>query len=114
MKLGMEDLKKQLKKNPRDAQVNRALASQYLEQGNYKEALKLYKYCASVAPVSVPQILIDFEEALVLDINNVAARLGLVEFYLSQGKVPDTILELEELVEFSPESAHVYNLLGRI
>ncbi len=114
MKLGMEDLKKQLKKNPRDAQVNRALASQYLEQGNYKEALKLYKYCASVAPVSVPQILIDFEEALVLDINNVAARLGLVEFYLSQGKVPDAILELEELVEISPESAHVYNLLGRI
>ncbi|MCX5750041.1 MAG: tetratricopeptide repeat protein [Candidatus Saganbacteria bacterium] len=111
---GTDELKKRLRKNPRNVQTNLLIGNSYLKAGNFKEAVKHYRISSMFDPRSFSRVMIDYEEALQDDIGNVQARLSLVDFLLSQGSLDAAIVELEELVEIAPETAQIYNLLGRI
>jgi len=112
--LGLEEAKKQLRRNPKDPLLNLNVGACYLDSGNFKEALRFFQISATVSPRIIPDVVISFEKYLCRDIKNVQARLALVDFYLSQNDIDSAILELEDLVEIAPETARVYNMLGRI
>jgi len=112
--LNTDELKKQLKKDPKDPSANLLMGRSCLFQGNYREAVKHYRISAMVSPRTVPGAIIDFEEFLLNDMTNVPARLALVDLLLSQGDLDAAMVELEELVEIAPETAQIYDLLGRI
>lgn len=112
--VNMDDIKKQLRRDPKDVQANLMMGKNLLRTGNYKEAVKHYRISAMVSPRMVSSAMIDFEEFLYNDPGNVQARLALVDFLLSHGDLDGAMIELEELVEIAPETAQVYDLLGRI
>lgn len=110
----LEVLKKTIKKNPKDPACNRLIGKAMLNEGNFKEALKYYQISTAFSPRIANQVVIDFEEYLLNDLNNIPARMALVDFHLLRGDLESAIIELEELVEIAPEVAQVYVLLGRI
>ena len=110
----LEEAKRSLKKNPRDAGLNRLMGGVLLKEGNYKESLRYFQLSVIFSPRIVPDILVDFEEYITNNIDNVHARLALVDFYILQSDIDSAILELEELVEISPETAAIYNKFGRL
>lgn len=112
--LSIEETKRSLKKNPKDPGLNRIMGACLLKEGNYKESLRYFRLSAVFSPRIVPDILVNFEEHISDNIENVQARLALVDFYILQGDIDSAILELEELVELSPETAAIYNKFGRL
>ncbi len=110
----LEDIKKRIRKDPKDPETNRLMGAAYLYQGNPKEALRYYKIASMFRPSIYPKVIIDFEEYIISNLSDVQSRLALVEYHLSQGNVDAAIIDLEELVEISPETAEIYNMLGRI
>ncbi|MFA5104099.1 MAG: tetratricopeptide repeat protein [Candidatus Margulisiibacteriota bacterium] len=110
----LEEAKRSLKKNPKDAGLNRLMGGLLLKEGNYKESLRYFQLSTIFSPRIIPNILVDFEEYITDNIDNVQARLVLVDFYILQGDIDSAILELEELVEISPETAAIYNKFGRL
>ncbi|MEK7376926.1 MAG: tetratricopeptide repeat protein [Candidatus Margulisiibacteriota bacterium] len=114
MEFQIEDIKKALKKNPRDPYAHKDMGGYFLLKGSYKEAVKEYKIASSLSPRVFADIVNSFEYTIQKDLDNVPVRLGLVEFYLGIGELEDAVIELEELVEIAPEMAVIYNLLGKI
>ncbi len=109
-----EAIKKALKKDPRDPLAHRDLGGYLLLKGSYREAAKEFKLASSFAPRMFSDAVNAFELAIQKDLENIDIRLGLVEYYLSVGELEDAVMELEELVEIAPETAVIYNLLGKI
>ena len=114
MEFLIEDIKKALKKDPRDPQAHKDLGGYFLMRGSYKEAVKEYKIAWGISPRVFADIVNTFEYAIQQDLDNIPVRLGLVEYYLGIGELEDAIIELEELVDIAPEMAVIYNLLGKI
>ena len=110
----LEEARKNIKKNPKDPASNRIMGAALLKDGNYKESLKYFQLSALFSPRIVPDILVDFEEYITDNISNIQARMALVDFFILQGDIDSAILELEELVEISPETADIYNKFGRL
>jgi tetratricopeptide (TPR) repeat protein len=110
----LDEAKKNLKKDPKDARLNRMMGAAFLKHGNYKESLRYFQLSTIFSPRIVPDILVDFEEHITENIENVQARLALVDFCILLGDIDSAILELEELVELSPETAAIYNKFGRL
>lgn len=109
-----EEARRSLKKSPKDAGLNRLMGASLLKEGSYKESLRYFHLSSIFSPRIVPDILVDFEEYITDNIDNIQARLVLVDFYILQGDIDSAILELEELVDLSPETAAIYNKFGRL
>lgn len=114
MNTSIEEIKKSLKRNPKDPYVHLGFGTYLLNQKNFREAVREYKIALGFSPRIAPDIIIDFEEYLGKNLESVDAWLALVDFHLSLGNIEAAQIELEELVEIAPETAYVYNLLGRI
>ncbi len=112
--LSMEEAKKLLKKNPSDPHANFSIANVFLKDKDYKRALKHFHLTLMNYPRLASDIMVSFEEHILQNIEDIEARLALVDFLVLSGDVDSAILELEDLVELSPESSVIYNKFGRL
>jgi len=110
----IEDLRKSLKKDPKNSAVLRAIGRVYLNLQNFKDAENYFNLAAAFNPRIIPDIEIDYETLLEQDPENIRGRNSFVSFYLSQGETENAIFELEEFLDVAPWAADAYNILGQV
>lgn len=110
----INEIRKALKDNPRDANLLRHFGYHLLVSGNYRSAKEQYRLAVFYDPHFKAKIVLDYEKVLGVETGSIAVRLSLAEFYLSIGEVDNAIFEFEEALDLDPENAAVYNVLGKI
>src|SRR3989344_1820179 len=105
---------KRLKENPADAAALKAAAQYYLDEEAYGQAQGRYVQALDFNPRLLPEILLDYEKKIAAEPEKIGPRLSLTGFLLLAGETENAILELEELLEATPQNVEGYNVLGRI
>jgi len=117
MKHAMENLseiREVLKKDPNDPRALRAVGRYYLREGHYKLAKNHYNQALQVCPHLFPEVMLDFEQEIILSSSKTGPRLSLAGIHIAWGEIEPAILELEESLDVDPKNVEAYNLLGKI
>ncbi|MFH1386789.1 MAG: tetratricopeptide repeat protein [bacterium] len=110
----LAEARKKLRDDPNDPLALRVAARHYLKEGSYKQAQNCFVQAVETNPHLLPEILLDYERAIVKEAEKVGPRLSLSGFYLQADDTESAVIELEELVEVDPKNVEGYNILGRI
>lgn len=114
MNFELDDLTKQLQKDPKNSSLLIELGSYYLTNGYYKQAKDEYHLASLFSPRLISQVMINYEKMLDKNFLDIQARLSLVSFCLANNDLDSATLELEELLEVDSQNLQAYNLLGKI
>lgn len=88
-------------------------ARKCMAKGEAQKAGHFFAQAFSLSPHIFPEILLDFEKAILNDPGHIGIRLAYAGFQLESGLLDGAVLELEEALEVNPKSIEIYNLLGK-
>ncbi|MFA5840389.1 MAG: tetratricopeptide repeat protein [Candidatus Margulisiibacteriota bacterium] len=110
----LKDIKDALRKNPDNPWALKGVARHYLSDSNYKQAADYYTQAVRLSFHLLPDVIVDYESAILKTPEKTGLRLSLAGFYLSQGDVDSALLELEEILDVNPKCTEAYNIIGKI